>query len=475
MGLYLSLGRSQVNHSSPERSWTIWPKNIIRIIILACLYNGASSFTRTATKILKISRGGAKDTLKINFVDEVVNISLAGSASDPDSNITLNEPLNEPLNELEESRSANATIHNEDETIANKTLEKEQELSNVALNLSELSESLNITIASPETNRSMLSQPKHTSNLSKKAYNKVTMRELEKAKAAEAAEAARKRQDEIDKLISSYDIQIPINVGQSALVDKETGRIYWQSGGPSITSRDVFGPKSWLSTTHHVKAMVLSTLLWTCLITTLIVQRLWDYLYTLFTNRQALWTERSRPILTQMYTILISILLLIIKPKFRVITCNPVVITIIYAAYLYESFFCSTRRYFKNMVSQAEVQHVMETLREAKPKVIWTIRCYHYEETRKPKWKGTLQQQEAETLTVTRTKLSPPITTKGRKRVETHYASKQYDYGRYVSRCYSKSHLYNYHFSPACLLFDEVGLIIRLWVFGIELLPFHRR
>jgi hypothetical protein len=258
-----------------------------------------------------------------------------------------------------------------------------------------------------------------------------------------------------------YDTQLPnVGDGQSALVDKR-GRVYWQSGGPTIYPQDVFGKSSSLSQWTHCKAIILSTLLWTCLLTLAITQRLWQLL--------VLWTQTIAPpppiplvtatdsmptkptvarilnflcqFVRKIISIAVSILLTVTKPRFQQFTCNPYVIAIIYVLYLSESYTSSTRRYLANTLSQHHVETLMEHLRNTKPTVTWSLRCFHYDELPQTHMLVPLSPTSAANYTSTRTstplnvitnlvhKRKPYITTR-RKKVFTHQATKQFEFSR---------------------------------------------
>ena len=234
--------------------------------------------------------------------------------------------------------------------------------------------------------------------------------------------------EQIDEFLSStnYDIQIPINGGQSALVDKETGRVYWQSGGPAIAAHDVFGETSFVSQIRHAKSILLSTLLWTCLLTILLVQRLWDHLFAVLTQQQAQWKD-TNPLLSAILSFLTSLLLFITKPKFTSLTCNPCFVAFIYVLYLLESYTCSTRRYLENITSQQDVEDKMETLRNAKPSVTWNVRCYHYET---PSWTWTKSEGENGDNGENGAGANVSSRRQVTKKVITHRASKQFEFER---------------------------------------------
>lgn len=226
------------------------------------------------------------------------------------------------------------------------------------------------------------------------------------AAAAAAAVAASTTSSEEQRLIEEflrhrYDIQLPnVGDGQSALVDKQSRRVYWQSGGPTIHPQDVFGRSFFLSQWSHCKAIILSTFLWTCILTLAITQRLWQYMVLLTkviaqppptpivsttaditAKTKVAWMVLSciQQFVRKIISVALSIILILTKPRFQQFTCNPYVIAIIYLLYLSESYTSSTRRYLANTLSQHHVETLMEHLRNTKPIVTWSIRCFHYD------------------------------------------------------------------------------------------------
>lgn len=243
--------------------------------------------------------------------------------------------------------------------------------------------------------------------------------------------------EQIDEFLSNtnYDIQIPISDGQSALVDKQTGRVYWQTGGPAINPHVLFGKSSLISELRHIKAILFSTLLWTCLLAMFVTQPLWGYLQNAITLPQAAIQHDNKLLLLlkTLLSALVSIFMFLIKPRFFSLACNPYFAAFAYVLYLLESYTSSTRRYLENIVSQQNVEDLMETLRSAKPCVTWSLRCYHLE-TESPA--AALLRASAEDNDDVGNKgnatrsftFSNFLNRKSKRKVVTHRATKQFEF-----------------------------------------------
>ena len=91
---------------------------------------------------------------------------------------------------------------------------------------------------------------------------------------------------------------------------------------------------------------------------------------------------------------------------------SPSIIKLFVAAYLLESYFCSTRRYLCNIMTPQEVEDTLEKLRAAPPSITWTVRCYHYEGRLLRSSRGDSFSHSSSS-----------------KKVVTHTAKKDYDFG----------------------------------------------
>jgi len=174
-------------------------------------------------------------------------------------------------------------------------------------------------------------------------------------------------------------------LGESAIIDKETNRIYWQGGRQSLIQSTV--GHSYLSKQEgilrHIRATLLSCILWISLIRFLAQ---WLLKQSILSNKSTvpggIWKSgRVRQVAlktTRLMLIIVSFL-----PKF-----SSIFIIMTSILYLIESYICSTRRFLDNaLLSPDEVEDYMEGLRKQKPTIKWEIRCFHYE---RKKWLSVL-------------------------------------------------------------------------------------
>jgi hypothetical protein len=170
-------------------------------------------------------------------------------------------------------------------------------------------------------------------------------------------------------------------LGESAIIDKETGQVFWQGGKQSLFDSTV--GHSYLysqqeGVLQHIRASLLSCILWIS-----------------FIRFIAEWTLRQKVFITKLTEKIIhpsqkivDVLRILTRAVLFCFACLPnfgrefLMLTII--LYLSEAYNCSTRKYLTNSIScPEEVESFMEGLCEEEPTVTWKIRCYHYE---KRKW-----------------------------------------------------------------------------------------
>ena len=154
---------------------------------------------------------------------------------------------------------------------------------------------------------------------------------------------------------------------ESALIDKETGRIYWEAGGSGSTLSKSLISKFGLG--QHTKATLLSLIL---LVTLL------GHFHQWLRSR----LEQSslfQSMANHKYLFLVAFLLrniILIVPKFDDWFLAGVVIL-----YFLEAYTCKASRFLSNLMSSPdEVEDFIEKLRLASPKVYWRIRTFHYEQ-----------------------------------------------------------------------------------------------
>ena len=151
-------------------------------------------------------------------------------------------------------------------------------------------------------------------------------------------------------------------MGESALIDKETGRIFWEGGSTSTVHASI-APFLGDLGLRHLKGTAISALLLLCVLS--LVAR---YLR----GRISGWGPTSWPLIA--FHILAKLTILRV-PHFD----NWFLIATI-AAYLLEASTCNTRRYLTNAISSPEgVEQYIESLRTENAVVTWKVRCFHYE------------------------------------------------------------------------------------------------
>ena len=162
-------------------------------------------------------------------------------------------------------------------------------------------------------------------------------------------------------------ITLPESMGESALIDRETGQIFWQ-GGPGVL---YIGTSSTLSSlgVRHVRATALTIIL-VCAALSALASKLRDMLKTI--DVVGPWW--------QVASVLVKCTILL--PRF-----DSWFVILIGALYLTEAHCCSTRRYLANALSgPAAVEDYVEGLRQAPPVARWTVRCFHYEQRKSLAW-----------------------------------------------------------------------------------------
>jgi len=158
-------------------------------------------------------------------------------------------------------------------------------------------------------------------------------------------------------------------MGESALVDKETGRIFWEGGSSSTLSASV-GPKIEQFGILHAKATFLSGIL--------LIAALGPFCSFLRKKLEEKVTSKSIPRILSISVVVINWSILNV-PEFRLWF-----VSLTAALYLFEAYTCSTRRYLANAIqSPKELEAFLDKLRQEPPQVEWKIRSFHYE---KPLW-----------------------------------------------------------------------------------------
>ena len=174
-------------------------------------------------------------------------------------------------------------------------------------------------------------------------------------------------------------------------MDRETNAIYWQGGETDIFSTSVSQPYLAERGIKHIRATVLTTLLWLWIwgiLSRCITEKLGkDGFSSLsFFSPSNVGLENQHVIIRSISSIILPIarfilLLLYSLLYLRLPQYSPKVIATTIILYLIESYSCSTRRYLSHsMNAPTEVEAYLERIRNIEPSVIWRVRCFHYEE-----------------------------------------------------------------------------------------------
>jgi hypothetical protein len=160
-------------------------------------------------------------------------------------------------------------------------------------------------------------------------------------------------------------------LGESALIDRETGRVYWEGGG-STTLYETFGPKLDQYGLDHVQAALLT-----------------GFITLVFMGVLAGWLRRllDQSNLSSSSTDSLFLSLLLTAAHWTIMRLprieNKWLVFASVALYFVESYYCSTRFYLANALSSpAELEDYINRLREEKPVVTWKVSSFHYEKRR---------------------------------------------------------------------------------------------
>ena len=211
-------------------------------------------------------------------------------------------------------------------------------------------------------------------------------------------------------------------MGESALIDRETGRVYWE-GGSSNTLYESLAPRLDQYGAEHAKATILTGLITLTFVGVLVgwIRKLMEQSNFNATSHHVVvailwvaleWTILRFPRLENKWLILATIVL-----------------------YGLESYNCNTRRFLANAISGPdEIEVFIERLRKENPIVNWKVRCYHHEKRKifqglpRPMRKNANLQYSVEDIITPRRNAPPmfPFT----KRVVSHEATASYQFKR---------------------------------------------
>ncbi|VEU43588.1 unnamed protein product [Pseudo-nitzschia multistriata] len=153
--------------------------------------------------------------------------------------------------------------------------------------------------------------------------------------------------------------------GESALIDRETGRVYWECGD-SNTLYESITPKLDQYGVEHAQATFL-----TIVITLAFLSVLSGWLQRVIAYYNSSVSTRSLSLL-----ILLAEWTILKLPKIE----NKWLVLASLIFYFYESYNCSTRHFLANaMSSSSELDTYIDSLRNEQPIVTWKVKTFHYE------------------------------------------------------------------------------------------------
>mmetsp|Transcript_16006 Transcript_16006/g.37078 ORF Transcript_16006/g.37078 Transcript_16006/m.37078 type:complete len:431 (-) Transcript_16006:572-1864(-) len=165
-------------------------------------------------------------------------------------------------------------------------------------------------------------------------------------------------------------------LGESALIDRETGRVYWECGN-SNTLYESLTPKLDQFGLEHAQATFL-----TILITLAFLSVVSGWLERAIIGCCRYDRTAAASVSSSLFAAVPSILVLLAEktilrlPKIE----NKWWMSTIVALYFFESYQCSTRCFLANAVSSAtELDAYIDGLKHEPPVVTWTVQTFHYE------------------------------------------------------------------------------------------------
>ena len=157
--------------------------------------------------------------------------------------------------------------------------------------------------------------------------------------------------------------------GESALIDRETGRVYWECGGITNTLYESFAPKLDQFGAEHAQATLL-TLVITLAFLSVLSGWLQKGINSYYNNGPSLTSQ------TLTVLIILAEWTILKLPKIE----NKWLVLISLILYFLESYNCSTRCYLANAVSSStELDTYIDGLRREQPIVSWKVKTFHYE------------------------------------------------------------------------------------------------
>jgi hypothetical protein len=159
-------------------------------------------------------------------------------------------------------------------------------------------------------------------------------------------------------------------MGESALIDRETGRVFWEGGASTTLVESILAANLDRFGAEHAQAALL-----TAFITVAFLGVLAGWLRQIIVAPSS--AESSSRLLRLSHAMLANTLLRI--PRLE----NKWLVVATIALYLLESYNCNTRRFLANSIgSPTELEDYIELLRSQEPVVTWVVRSFHYQKRR---------------------------------------------------------------------------------------------
>jgi len=165
--------------------------------------------------------------------------------------------------------------------------------------------------------------------------------------------------------------------GESALIDRETGRVFWECGNSNTLYESSVTPKLDRFGVEHVQATVLTVLITLAFLSVLSgwLKRIIDSFYYATTKTSSpyssSWTAKTLSVV-----VVLAECTILKLPKID----NKWWVSAFVMLYFLESYQCSTRCFLANIVSNAtDLDAYIDGLKQEPPVVTWKVQTFHYE------------------------------------------------------------------------------------------------
>ena len=153
---------------------------------------------------------------------------------------------------------------------------------------------------------------------------------------------------------------------ESALVDKETGRIFWEGGSTSTLSGSLESRFQSLGLLH-ARATLVSVLLWVVV-------------YGWISSWLRQQVQTSQFIQNLQTNVMAAIPIALCKWTLLAVPRVPVwVSVVVIVIYITEAYLSDTHQFLAHRSDSHDVEAFIEQLREQVPQIVWKVRAFHYE------------------------------------------------------------------------------------------------